>query len=345
MLDGDTLVQDAQPTGYKLCVCEDTSAWDRVFAVKWSPCVSSSSPSSSAYPSSIFLCARDGKLRRYNFRTGESSTYQVMFRSFTMPMHQGALETAPAKPVLQHWDKMECIPAPAGDQDVSELVFLLGVSRCIYISALPGSSSALAMGTLSDSLDYVHGTSVVEMFSHEHRVTSLSVSNDGALLASGDEQGSLCVQLLRNFGIVHSSAWLTAPVPSSKLRCLQRVHNGPIFAICWLERNIVEETPVYTLATSSHDTVVRIFAVHTVVGSMRVEPAKVRIMMRGLCTNTQHLCRCCTLQLVQSSALGPASLIQLKIISMTPSICGCQIVMLQTCWLGVSIMLFMCRMT
>ena len=84
-----------------------------------------------------------------------------------------------------HFDKFCAIPCRPG-----EFFFLLGVSKSLLYSGLPGHCGGeLAGACRSDSHLFHHGCPVFEVHTHTCRITSLAVSSAGNFVATGDEHG------------------------------------------------------------------------------------------------------------------------------------------------------------
>ena len=99
------------------------------------------------------------------------------------------------KVLSQHFDKFCAIPCRPG-----EFFFLLGVSKNLMYSALPGlCQGELASACRPDSHLFRHGCPVFEVYTHDFRITSLAVSSSGNFVATGDEHGLLKVSYVFPF--------------------------------------------------------------------------------------------------------------------------------------------------
>ena len=182
-----------------------------------------------------------------------------------------------SKKVSYHWDKIVTIP-----DRPDEIIFLLGVTKSLYYTALPGSTGPypeepfLAKTTRYDFSDYIYGTPVMELWTHNSRITSLSVSPFGQIAASGDENGNLKLLVLRLLDELsislkadqkkkrkNSPAAINTFRPEHKIT--QLAHSGPVFSMQWLT-TVCEGTDyigmrAYCLATGSTDRSVKLWRV------------------------------------------------------------------------------------
>jgi len=256
MIEGEEVLESAQETGYRLCMAKQNHADDfsKVFSCCWDP----------NNRDRLFICSQKGSLRVYNLSTSSYTDYSVQFRRFT-----DADTQQDAKHISYHWDKLVAIP-----DRPDELIFLLGVTKSLMYSALPGAvpypeQPYISKTTRGDFTGYIYGTPVMELWTHAARVTSVAVSQSGQILASGDEQGHLKLLMLRlidniiptatkkaNAGLgknrrsaadpdaVSASTSKSVPQFSPFLpdyKCSLQAHNGgPIFSIAWLP------IPIYT---------------------------------------------------------------------------------------------------
>lgn len=262
MIDGEEIFESAAETGYRLCCSADQTSDDRendkhsVFSASWDK----------NNPQRLFVCSMKGKLTVTNTKTNNSSDYDVIFRRSTT-YENSILE--PEKIVQDHWDRMVTIP-----DRPNEIIFLLGISRTLYYTALPGvendeivtaypkdTPALIASTTRSDFPGYDYGTPIMEISAHVARITSLAVSPAGHVLASGDELGNvrlLLLQLLDELSIVkkqqqkrrkhivdrHFNTFL----PSYNIT--NKVHKDSIFSLEWLPAmHIQNDVRYYGLAT------------------------------------------------------------------------------------------------
>ena len=264
MIEEDQLLQFAAETGFRLCckegwtnqhgLCED---WCRTFSATWDP----------NDPTKLFVCSQNGQLRIIDILYGTFKEYHVLFRQFSSTMEGNGDDFG--KVVQSHWDKIVLVPQRPG-----EIIFLLGVSKNLMYTAVPGfptpypANPMIARTTRGDSPDFLYGTSILELASHSCRITALATSDDGHLSASGDEHGNiqLCV-LVRQMA-------RKMPLSCSELknsRVMLKPHGGPIFSIQWLPVTVSIRSPsisdmngsrnVHYVATGSADRAVRLWKV------------------------------------------------------------------------------------
>ena len=191
MIEGEEVLESAQETGYRLCVApadqnqdSEGGEWSKIFSAQWDPC----------QESRLYVCSQRGQLRAYNVEDGTYRTYRVLFRNHSTDL-KDIMEDG--RPIAYHWDKMVAIP-----ERPDEIVFLLGVSKNLMYSALPGTvpypeEPFISNTTRSDFTGYIYGTPVMELWTHVARITSIAVNTTGQVLASGDEQGNLKLLMLR----------------------------------------------------------------------------------------------------------------------------------------------------
>lgn len=143
----------------------------------------------------------------------------------------------------------------------------------------PYPTSPLIVSTSrSDLPGYIYGAPVMEISSHNSRITAISVSNTGHLFASGDEGGSVRILLLRLLDEIsslnpnrHKSKKLsskprttTANAFLPSYNVLHVAHDGPIFSLEWLPVMFDKEKELdkhYALATGSWDRCIRIWKI------------------------------------------------------------------------------------
>lgn len=124
MIDGEEVLESAQETGYRLCVAhedkdEGSDDFSQIFSATWDPC----------NKDRLYVCSQKGSLRIYNIKTKASRDFCVQFKRYTSDS-ETLIE---GRPVNHHWDKMVPIP-----ERPDEFVFLLGVSKNLMYTALPG---------------------------------------------------------------------------------------------------------------------------------------------------------------------------------------------------------------
>lgn len=229
MIEGDEVFQYGCETGYRICsATSDSPEWYRTFSAHWDPNDSNC----------LFLCSQNGQLKTVNMRTNETNTYVVKFRRFVPPGSSLVIDV-PAKQASYHFDKMLPIPGHPG-----EFIFLLGISKSIMYSVLPGgaSGSPICSTSVHGSEEYIHGCPVMEISTHTSRITSIDVSRTGHLLASGDALGTIKIICLFTFAAdkdpdyedyITDAANLDRIENDGKKLALQ-AHTGPVFALNWL---------------------------------------------------------------------------------------------------------------
>lgn len=172
MLEGDELFENSNETPYKICSVVATNdpgyvPWNRVFSAQWDPNDSDR----------IVLCSQNGQIRVVHRSSNVEKTFNVKFRRFLATTVD---HNTDGKIVSYHFDKICLIPKKPG-----EFLFLLGVSRSIMYSALPGySNGSLSQSCRPNSSSFAHGCSVFELYSHTSRVTAIAVSPTGNLMVS-----------------------------------------------------------------------------------------------------------------------------------------------------------------
>ena len=264
MIEEDQLLQFAAETGFRFCckegwtnqhgLCED---WYRTFSATWDP----------NDPTKLFVCSQNGQLRIIDILYGTFKEYHVLFRQFSSATEGNGDDFG--KVVQSHWDKIVLVPQRPG-----EIIFLLGVSKKLMYTAVPGfpnpypANPMIARTTRGDSPDFLYGTPILELASHSCRITALATSDDGHLSASGDEHGNvqLCVLFRQMAG--------KKTLSSSELknsRVMLKPHGGPIFSIQWLPvtvsirsqsiNDINGSKNVHYVATGSADRAVRLWKV------------------------------------------------------------------------------------
>ena len=174
MLDGDELFENASESPYKVCSVispEDPgyTAWNRVFSAHWDP----------NDADRIVMCSQNGQIRVLNKSVNAEKTFNVKFRRFLASTSD---HNTDGKIVSYHFDKFCLIPNKPG-----EFVFLLGVSKTVMYSALPGYSQGSSLshgGCHPESSTFVNGCPVFELFSHTSRVTAIAVNSTGNLMVA-----------------------------------------------------------------------------------------------------------------------------------------------------------------
>ena len=236
MLEADEIFDCAEETGYRLCATATSKSALKIFSVAWDVNVSYNR---------LFICSQEGGLIVFDADTNETQSYAVIFRK-NVPL--GDVSHEEEKEIHLHWDKLTTLPGRP-----SELIFLLGVSRTLMFTALPNTTTSeykkepfLSSATRGGCFGYIYGTPIMEISSHVARITSMSVSTNAHVLASGDEQGHIRLLLLRlldNFSVYRqqqqrqkrfTSSSLFTPFQASYNIVSSAAHDGPVFAVQWL---------------------------------------------------------------------------------------------------------------
>jgi hypothetical protein len=153
MIEGEEVFDTAQETGYRLCSCppssDSKSNWTedtRLFSSQWD----------ANDDKRLFLCSQDGLLKVLDTETGNSRQYCVKFKKFFAAGVE--ISNDSTKDISYHWDKMITIP-----DRPHEVIFLLGVTKSLYYTALPGTSGPypeepfLSQTTRYDFSDFIYG--------------------------------------------------------------------------------------------------------------------------------------------------------------------------------------------
>jgi len=315
MIDGDDIISIASETGYRLCSCDNTACPPSTpsFSTAWCP------NDRNIY----YSCTRNGFCKAVNTTKNTVCTYEVLFRQFSATLDQ---DIQPGRHISLHWDKMSLIPSRPG-----ELLFLLGVSKCLYYTAFPGSVSPLAVCIQNSSTGFTYGTPVLEIVSHACRITAVEVSQRGHILATGDEQGRVKLMMLcRPDSLKHTISrksldalcfgMVDGELDTQGVQC----HRGPIFSMQWLdmmvsdgcssvgmdedsERDIwapqVEDRMAFALATGSADRCVRIWHVEWTRNGLTISPLA---LLDTLSSHTLGLFSSVLKSNVFSSPISPA---------------------------------------
>lgn len=262
MIEEEQLLSYAAETGFRLCysggcVAKDggDSGCNKTFSATWDPNDSNK----------LFVCSQNGQLKIVNIADGTSIEYHVLFRTFSPAFEDCGSD--PGKAVQSHWDKLLIVPNRPG-----EIIFMLGVSNLLLYTAIPGfphpypTEPMIARTTRGDSSEYLYGTPVLELSSHNCRVTALAASSNGHLLASGDEHGNLRISVLVHrvsecvTSFAKTKRLATRNAASSELEALDKSvsntvyfkpHCGPIFSVQWLPVTIPITIPITSVTSTS----------------------------------------------------------------------------------------------
>jgi WD40 repeat protein len=243
MLEEGELLEHGGLTGFRLCSKEGwtfpngkLNEWNRTFSAFTDP----------NDANRVFICSQNGQLRVLDGSNKSSKDYHILFRRFANTEHG---DKDMGLPVSSHWDKLSLLPGRPG-----ELLFVLGISKAIMYTAVPGftgpypKSPLLAKTTRGDLPDFAYGTPVLELTSHDSRVTAMAVSPSSSILVSGDEHGFVKVLLLASESAdaaaggteLHewkkqqNSSFNEADRRHENIRLTIRAHNGPVFSLQWL---------------------------------------------------------------------------------------------------------------
>jgi WD40 repeat protein len=254
MIDGDEIITIASETGYRLCLREKNAEAppSSNFSVCWCP----------NNPKCYYACTMDGYVNCTDTSKNSETGFEILFRKFS-----GTAEKIidPGRRISLHWDKMCLIPKRPGD-----VLFLLGVAKCLFYSAFPGSLSPMSASVHSCCPGFTYGTPVMELLTHTSRITAVSVSPCGHIVATGDENGYIKMIILnRPDRLKHTInkrhteeinfAFEEEVLNGTGIRC----HTGPIFSLEWMSPmsdepyNPKSENLSFGLATGSSDRCVR----------------------------------------------------------------------------------------
>lgn len=228
--------------------------WRQSFSACWDPTDNDQ----------LYVCSQNGLFKVINIANGSEKIFQVLFRRYEASLAVSGASATEAKPLYSHWDKMVAFPGRPG-----ELAFLLGVSNKVSFSAVPGSPSPLAALSDASCGGFVYGCSILEIYSHTSRVTSMASSPFGHLLASGDEQGHINFVNLTTDSVAKNDQrtpaewWACPSATPGHSNPLVRAHSGPLFALQWLPifHRINAETTEHYLATGSEDRMVKLWKI------------------------------------------------------------------------------------
>jgi WD40 repeat protein len=271
MLEGDELFEYSADTAYKICCSLKADPafvpWNRVFSAHWDPTDSDR----------IALCSQNGQIRMVHRSSGDEKTFVVKFRRYLASAHS---DNSDAKTINYHFDKTCLLPNRPG-----EFLFLLGVSKSIMYSALPGYCTGdLSHSCRPNSHSYGNGCPVFQVLTHTSRITAMAVSGTGHILSSGDEQGNLKVvnifqfradkSVNSSFGTQNEAASkIKEPIYTEQLSASFKAHSASVYAVHWLPQTYGHKKQrVSCLVTGSDDRVVKLWRVQTTVEKMVVQP-------------------------------------------------------------------------
>ena len=116
----------------------------------------------------MYLCSQDGCIKAIKVESNESKLYEIWFRRF----RTGSLaDKETARSIKTHFDKICFIPGRPG-----EFVFLLGISKVLMYSALPGTGNGLASTSSDHAPDFAYGCPVLELVQHSARITAVDIN-------------------------------------------------------------------------------------------------------------------------------------------------------------------------
>lgn len=281
-MDTEQIFDSTQETAYRLCCLDpnvekssDQENIDSVFGIntsnesvfccQWDP----------NKKSRLFICTQTGRLYVNDFETNRISSYHLIFQPYTSGTKELLYnEVSDEKIIHYHWDKLCLIP-----NRPDQFMFLLGISNKVLHSSLPNplpnssKSKPHTLFTNRDVSDFIYGSPVLELYSHSNRIMSMGICSGGQVLASGGEDGRLnllSVQLLDVLSSADDSLFSSigglnklGTLPVYKLT--RRIHDGPIFALHWLESyctgDVADKEYRHCLATGSNDRTIHIWTV------------------------------------------------------------------------------------
>lgn len=258
----------------------------------------------------LLLCHQSGRLEVS--RSGEQENYHVYLRPFALQNIHPNISSDGDKEgqkktffdefdgltkINAQWDKLVTVPGKP-----NHLIFLLGVSRRLFHVVLPSTDTTKLLTPQE--------TPVYELYQHSCRITALTISHDGFILASGDERGGITVQLLQLNSQPYDSTAVVGSsggTPWSALRLvedpsLHRVElddtrvtsDSPIYSIVFLPTTVTlpsetnSQTRAYFLATGAADGFVRIWSVQLLFGGFKSSELRITPML-NLSTITTHV--------------------------------------------------------
>jgi WD40 repeat protein len=283
-MDTEQLFDSTQETAYRLCALDpnikkssdktetknilgSNETNERVFSCQWDP----------NNNFRLFVCTQSGRLYVNDFDSDRISSYQVLFQPYTSGTKQYLYdEISDEKVISYHWDKLVLVP-----NRPDELIFLLGMSNKVMHTSLPNplpnssKSKPHTLFTNKDVSDFIYGSPILELYGHSSRVMSMGICSGGQVLATGSEDGQvklLSIQLLDMLSSVDDPPFYSVGglnklgvVPVYKLS--RRIHNGPIFALNWIESYSTSSTDEksqeyrHCLVTGSSDRTVHLWTV------------------------------------------------------------------------------------
>jgi len=142
------------------------------------------------------------------------------------------------------WDKVVLVTG-----EPPAVIFLLGISRTILYCPIPEMNAHLNRDE----------EFAVEIYSHDVRITALSMSCDGTLLTSGDEGGNLKLHLIKDPTKTRSD-YRRKLLAEEESNGLVRCHEGPVYSVQWVSKLplVVQRDSrscvfIYSLASGSND--------------------------------------------------------------------------------------------
>ncbi len=220
MIEEDEIFQSAEETGYRICTSTTpSSSFGRIFSTHWDPNDNDL----------MVSCSQSGLVRTTRVSSSEVNTYEILFRRFRTA---SVLDKQDPRNVRSHFDKMHLIPGRPG-----EFVFLLGISKVLLYTAFPGTNGFVAKSTSSHSGEFAYGSPIMELQPHNARITSVSISHKGNMMASGDEQGNVKIMLLQHFEdieVLKERMKPGQPTLPENVNVSFKPHTAPVFAVKWL---------------------------------------------------------------------------------------------------------------
>ncbi|CAM9689163.1 unnamed protein product [Chrysoparadoxa australica] len=177
--------------------------------------------------------------RRSTAQRRAAPTYAVYFCTAPLPDAVPDKPAAMGKRLTLAWSLLRCIPGRPG-----EVLFVQGRSNRLLLAALPGSSSPLAPGLKrTESLKgasmgaggnvFIDGSRVVMLGGHKALVRCIDVDRRGEFAVSGDDDGVLCVRVLRRSHKRDRYNTIEAVAPAD-YSCCMAGHKGPAFAAAFV---------------------------------------------------------------------------------------------------------------
>ena len=203
----------------------------------------------------IYVCHINGSLSIIDTTNGNFSKFRVYLKIALNDENSTRNNFSHGyEEIRYHWDKMLSIPGES-----SALLFLLGVSKSIMYTTIPS-------GPHSES-------QILQICEHSDRITALTISSDGSILASGDEKGYIKLSILQRPSHATSDNFPATQYPNLSNNSTNNnnnkeylSHEGPIYAIQYISLNYnpnnnMKEVIDYWVASGSDDLNVKIWKI------------------------------------------------------------------------------------